>query len=176
MPYITFAAMFLVAASGILSLNRQLKVLQKNSYDLSLYFKWVRESYTLELAISALFYCAITVGIIKEKLILALVLAIVLTLLRILLSFSTRKQLAFTVRIKRLYIAAILILGILVLVSAICSNIILAGVCRTICLLLSIVTPVLTFITWGVTYPFEKVKKDSKNTAQPSDSSEDSID
>ena len=159
MPYIIFAALLLVTASGIFSLYRQLQILQQNSYSLSGYLSWIKESYTMELALSALAYSVLTWGIIKNKSILTLILAVVLIGVRIFLNIlfykNSEKKLLFTARVKRLYIAAIILLGVLILVSAISSNVSLSSVCRTFCSLLSIVTPVLTVAVWGITYPIE---------------------
>ncbi|MBE6810891.1 MAG: UDP-N-acetylmuramoyl-tripeptide--D-alanyl-D-alanine ligase [Ruminococcaceae bacterium] len=160
MPYITFAMLLIVAASGIFSLYRQLQMLQQNSYFPSRYFKWLKESYTLELAISAILYCAITVGSINGKAVLSLVLAGILLALRITLNINTHKKsikkLVFTARIKRLYITAIVLLGVLVLIPAIFIDALASEICRTLCLVMSIVTPILTFVIWIITYPIEK--------------------
>lgn len=161
MSYITFATLLLVVASGIFSFYHQLRALQQNSYSLSGYLKWIKEGYTTQLAASAVFYAAITLGIIKNKAILALVLSIVLAFFRVVINrYAPKKEiskLAFTVRAKILYVAAIVILGALALVAALSSNVMAAEVCRTLCLMLSIVTPALAVIVWGVTYPIEKV-------------------
>ena len=166
MTYGTFATVLLVAASGIFSLYRQLQKLQQGSYSLNEYFKWLKESYTLELAVSAMLYCAITVGVMKGKVVLSLVLAIALTVLRVFLNIDTHKKsdnkLAFTPRVKRLYIAAILMLGILILVSATSSKLVANEICRTLCLMLSVVTPALTIVAFGVNYVTEKTIKKFK--------------
>lgn len=160
MPYIIFFTMLCVAASGIFSLYRQVQMLQQNSYFLSRYFKWLKESYTIDLAISALVYCLITVGMLRGKWVLSFVLSIVLLTLRVFLNIKTHKKsikkLVFTARIKRLYVVSIIMLGALVLVSALAPGTITAEICRTICLALSVVTPILTFVVWAITYPIEK--------------------
>ncbi len=160
MPYITFATLLLAAASGILSLYRQLQILQQNSYSILAYFKWLKDSYTTELAVNAIFYCAITIGIIKDKAIISLVLASLLIVLRVVLNINARKKqtkkLAFNTRVKRFYVTAILMLGALVLLSTILLNVTTVEVFRMICLILSIVTPVLVLVIWGITYPIEK--------------------
>ena len=163
MPYITFATLLLISASGIFSIYRQLQVLQQNSYSVSLYFKWLKDSYATELAVSAVIYCVITISIIKDKLLVALIIAIIFMGLRIALNVGVYKKLgqklAFTTRVKTLYITAIVILGVLVFVSTILYGTILAEICRTLCLILSSVTPSLTFIAIGVTYPVQKITK-----------------
>ncbi|MBQ8267555.1 MAG: hypothetical protein IJZ21_04140, partial [Clostridia bacterium] len=116
MTYFTFAAMLLLAAGAVLSLYRQLQVLQQNSYSLSRYLKWVIGSYTADLAISAIVYCATMFLVINNKDLFFLILSMLFLSARIVLNIFTHKRsikkLRFTTRIKRLYIAAILLLGV----------------------------------------------------------------
>ena len=168
MSYIVFATLLLAAASGILSFYRHVRKLQQGSYLISKYFKWLMKSYTTEFAISAILYCAITLCLTKEQEWVALILAIVLVALRAFLVIATQKnttkKLAFTAQVKAIYITAILILGALVMVSVLSTDVMAANVCRTIGLLLSIIMPVLVFIVWIITYPLAKfvfAKKES---------------
>lgn len=160
MSYIAFGTLLLIAASGVTSFYRQLKILQKNSYSLIKYFKWVIDSYTAEFALSAILYCAITITIKKEMETLSLVLAVVLMLLRVAIIIisnkNSTKKLSFDSRVKIFYITAIVILGTLVVISTISVNAITVNVCRTVCLLLSVIMPVLTFVVWIVTLPITK--------------------
>ena len=160
MPYITFATLLLIAISGIFAIYHQLQQVQKNSYSFSEYFKWLKEAYTTEFAISAVFYAAITLGVVKEKDILACVLAAVLAVLQVALNLNlgkkADKKLAFTARVKALYIAAILILGGLLIAYTFTQKTVTGSVIRTLYMLLSIVTPVLTMVVWGITAPIEK--------------------
>lgn len=158
--YIIFATLLFAAASGILSLQHQLQILQQNAYSLSAYFRCLKNSYTTQLALSAFFYCTITIGIIKNKIVISLVLALLLMILRVVFNINAHKKqtkrLAFTARVKRFYVTAILMLGVLVLVSTISPNAAVSEVFRMICLVLATVTPVLTFVVWVVTYPIER--------------------
>ncbi len=160
MPYITFIAISLLAISGVFSLYRQLQMLQQNSYFLSRYFKWVSGSYTLELALSAIAYCAITFLVMRGKPWFCLALAILLLVTRILLCVKTHKKsikkLVFTARIKRLYITAILILGISLFGSIYSFYNTLGEASRVICIALSVVSPLLTVVIWLITFPVEK--------------------
>ena len=92
MSYIVFATLLLAAVSGILSFYRHARKLQQNSYSLSSYIKWLKDSYTTEFAISSLLYCAIILGVKKEKEIIALVLAAVLFLLRLVINVNIIKK------------------------------------------------------------------------------------
>ncbi len=167
-----------IAVSGLFSLYKQLQMLQQNSYYPSRYFKWVKQSYTLELSVCAIAYCLLTFCFLNKKYILSLLLAIVLLAVRVILCISTHKKsikkLVFTARVKRLYITAIILLGILLIVCALSPNKINAivqidnnnnflivsdltrEIARTICMLFSLITPILTIIIWLITYPIEK--------------------
>ena len=169
MSYIVFVTLLLAAISGILSLYRHVRKLQQGSYLISKYFKWLMKSYTTEFALSAILYCAISICLTKEQEWVALILAIVLVVLRAFLVIATQKnttkKLAFTAQVKAIYITAILILGALVMVSVLSTDVMAANVCRTIGLLLSIIMPVLVFVVWTITYPLVKfvfAKKESK--------------
>ena len=137
MPYITFAAILLVSVSAVFSLYRQLQMLQQNSYFLSRYFKWINKSYTLELAVSAILYCALTLLIINGKSVPSLVTAVLLLAVRIALNIKTRKKsikkLVFTARIKRLYITAVIVLGILLYGSIFSFYTLFGEISRVLC-------------------------------------------
>lgn len=176
MSYIVFATLLLAAVSGILSFYRHARKLQQNSYSLSSYIKWLKDSYTTEFAISSLLYCAIILGVKKE--IIALVLAAVLFLLRLVINVNiikkSEKKLAFTTYVKSLYITAILILGGLIIASKLSTDIMVANVFCTLGLLLSIIMPVLTFIVWLIMYPLSKTvsvkpKKETKTDDEVAD-------
>lgn len=160
MPYITFIALLLLAASGIFSLYRQLQMLQQNSYFLSRYFKWVSGSYTLELALSAIIYCAFTFLLLNNKQWICFVIALLMFIIRIISSIKTNKKsikiLVFTARIKRLYVTAILLLGVFLFGSIFSLYNIFGEISRIMCIALSIVAPLLTLVIWLVTYPLEK--------------------
>ena len=160
MPYITFAARLLVSVSAVFSLYRQLQMLQQNSYFLSRYFKWINKSYTLELAVSAILYCVLTFLIINGKSVPSLVTAVLLLAARIALNIKTRKKsikkLVFTARIKRLYITAVIVLGILLYGSIFSFYTLFGEISRVLCVALSVVSPILTVVVWLITYPIEK--------------------
>ncbi|MDO4608352.1 MAG: UDP-N-acetylmuramoyl-tripeptide--D-alanyl-D-alanine ligase [Clostridia bacterium] len=161
MSYVVFATLLILAAGGIFSLYRQLQMLQQNSYFPSRYFGWLKQSYTIELAITAVLYCAISFCLMNRAEIPALIMAVILSAVRLYLNIKTHKasikKLVFTARIKRLYITAVLLLGILIFVYFLNYYSVAGNICRTFCLLLSIVTPVMTILVWAVTYPIEKL-------------------
>ncbi len=163
MSYTVFAAILMFASGAVFSLYRQLQMLQQNSYFASRYFGWLKQSYTTELTITAVFYCAATFLLMNSKDRIALIAAAVLLAIRIFLCFKTHKKsikkLVFTARVKRLFIAAILLLGVLVFACHLCylkGNALAGNICRTACLLFSCITPALTLVIWALTYPIEK--------------------
>ncbi len=160
MPYIVFVTLLLIASSGIFSLYRQLQMLQQNSYFPSRYFNWIKNSYGTTLSILAVAYCGSTIAILKQKNILALAIAVIFLVIRIMRCIHTSKtsikKLVFTARIKRLYVAAILVLGGLIIAYAFTAGTLVGSVARTLCMLLSVVTPALVLVIWAITYPIEK--------------------
>ncbi len=163
MPYITFVSIFLLAAGGMLSLYGQLQILQQNSYKLSQYFKWVSRERTLELAFSAILYCVFTLLVLKGRVWLCLAVAVLLLAVRIFSNIKTQKKadkkLVFTARVKALYIAAILLLGISLFGSVFSFYTLFGEISRVVCIALSAVPPLLTALIWVVTYPIEKLVK-----------------
>ena len=160
MSYLLLITLLLVAASGIFSLYRQLQMLQQNSYYPSRYFKWLKQSYTLELAMSAILYCSLIFLVQNNRTILSLIVAACVLILKITTSIKMHKKsikkLAFTARIKRLFAAAIIILGALISVFEILPQSLIGEICLMVCMVLSLISPLLTFVIWGVTYPVEK--------------------
>ena len=177
MTYITFASMLILAASAMFSLYEQLKVLQNKNYSLSKYFNWIFNSYVVQLAISAVMYCAIMFFVLNKWLVPGFVASVLLLAARVALNILSGKKseekLVFSTRIKRFYIISIIFLGIVLFVSAVSftnvTKIINVGAgylvdnnmagefVRTICILLSTVTPVLTVVAWLVDSLIEKL-------------------
>ena len=158
--WMLFLTVLFTAAGGIFSLYRHFQMLQQNSYFPSRYFKWLKQSYTLELAVCAILYCSQIFLMRNIRVIPSLVIAVCLLILRIMLSIGTHKKsikkLVFTARIKRLYITAIIILGALSCVYGIMPWTLTGEMCMMICMVLSLITPVLVFVAWCITYPIEK--------------------
>lgn len=153
-------AMLLLGASGLFSLNRQLQMLQQNSYFPSRYYKWLKESYCIEAALSALLFCVFSLLYGEEKNILLLISAAALVAVRAVIAVRQHKKsikkLVLTARVKRLYAAAVILLGILLSVFEILPDSLAAAVSKTVFSALSCVTPLLALAAWGLTYPVEK--------------------
>lgn len=160
MNYIIFLTLLFTAASAIFSLYKQLQMLQQSSYFPSRYFGWVKQFYTVELAVSAILYCALSFCMLNHRNLLAFIISVCLLAVRIVFAISTHKKsikkLVFTARIKRLFVAAIIVLGALVLVCEIMADSMAGEICRVVAVVLSIVSPLLVFVIWMITYPIEK--------------------
>lgn len=202
MTYYIFATMMLFAAGAMFSLYRQLQIVQHKSYSLSKYFKHVLTLGTIELAISAVVYCVTMFLILNNWGLISLILSAVLLAaniaLNVLISKNSNKKLAFTARVKRLYIISILVLGILLFVSSISFNgstkivpffgtyllnhNLFGEIVRTICILISCVTPLLMAIVWLINCLIEIIismtqgeKSKGKHEAATQQIAEDSV-
>ncbi len=160
MSNVVFVSLLMLAVSGFFSLYRQLQMLQQNSYYPSRYFGWIKQSYTVELSISAIYYCALNLCFMNGKDTVALIFSIPLLVVRILLCLNTHKKsikkLVFTARVKRLFVTAILLLGVLVFVCHLNYYTLIGNILRTVFLLFAIISPILTLTAWVITYPIEK--------------------
>ena len=116
-------AMLLLGISGLLSLNRQLQMLQQNSYFPSRYYKWFRDGYCVEAALSALLFCGFSLLAGAENKIYLLLLAAAAAAVRAYIAVRQHKKsikrLVYTARVKRLFAAAAVLLGALLCVCEI---------------------------------------------------------
>lgn len=160
MQHIIFLTLIFIAASGIFTLYRQLQMLQQNSYYPSRYFKWVKNSYAVQCAVYAIVYCILSFCFLNGRAVLSLVIALILFAARVIHSILTHKKsikkLVFTARIKRLFLAAILLLGAAVTVYKIMPDTLFGEICMMLCVMMSVISPLLVFVLWLLTYPVEK--------------------
>ncbi len=151
-------ALISLSVSGCFNLTRQLQMLQQNSYFPSRYFDWLKTNISLGklfiyLIVSILFS-------LKQYVLLMIFSAFVLGLSvysTISLQKKSIKKLVFTARVKRLYIAAIIILLALITIYCVSPESIAGKLSVIINLLISSLTPILTFIIWAITFPIEKI-------------------
>ncbi|MBR5473255.1 MAG: hypothetical protein IKU82_04620 [Clostridia bacterium] len=182
---VSFFALLIVVLSAVLAQYKQLQILQQHSYSLTTYFKWVWQSYTIQLALSTIAYCGITLLFSKNKDWFALIIAVLILVARVVSTIMTQKtqsvKLIFTARAKRLYVAAIVILFISLFISVLTNtdaaqsveqigkniflfpDIMVSEISRTVCTVLSVISPLLTLVVWVVTLPIEKLL-DKKKT------------
>lgn len=153
-------AMLLLGISGLLSLNRQLQMLQQNSYYPSRYYKWFRDGYCVEAALSALLFCGFSLLAGAENKIYLLLLAAAAAAVRAYIAVRQHKKsikrLVYTARVKRLFAAAAVLLGALLCVCEIVPGSLAAAVSQTVFSALACVTPLLALAAWAVTLPIEK--------------------
>lgn len=147
----------LATACAIFSITRQFQMLQQNSYFPSRYTKWISENFSttsvFAFLISSLLFCFRMHFI--QMLFMILILA-VNVYKAISLQKTSIKKLVFTSRIKRLYACAIVVLFILICVYIIFVNTLIGRFAVAIHLFLSLITPVLVYLSWALTYPLEK--------------------
>lgn len=153
MLYFTICAA-IIAVSALFAQVRQLQMLQQNSYFAVRYFKWLKDAFAVPLALQAILFCAFYALYSRNKGIVLLVLSVILLFVRIVISVKQHKKsikkLVVTARIKRLFAAEAVFLIIPICIFALTKSAFI------ILLALGVVSPVLTYAAWAVTYPVEK--------------------
>ncbi len=156
---ISLLAAVAVGASGIVALYRQLQMLQQNSYFPSRYMGWIKESFTIPLALEAILFCFLTLLYTNSKSLLTLLVCLALLGIRIPVAISQNKKsikkLVLTARIKRLFVCAFVLVAALILGFALLGDT-LSMTCRMLLFAASVVSPVLTLACWALTAPIEK--------------------
>ncbi len=148
--------LILIAVGGLVSLWRQFQMLQQNSYFPSRYFGWLKESFTIELALQSFVFCLF--AFLYEKQWVALAAAVILLAVRVALAVSQHrksiKKLVLTGRVKRLYGAGIAAFVLLIAAYLIFGGL-TAEICRTVIVMLGTVTPLTALVAWVLTKPVE---------------------
>lgn len=154
-------SLLLIAASGLFSLHRQLQMLQQNSYFPSRYCGWLKSGYSVQAALSAIFFCGAcllyTGGHDLGLLVLSAVAAAVRLGIAVHEHRGSIKKLVLTARVKRLYAAAIIAAAVLVGLWGIFPDRLPGAVAVTLLLMLFCVTPLLALLCWALTYPAERL-------------------
>lgn len=151
----------LAAIASIFSLYRQFQMFQQNSYYPSRYGKWLYQNFFTNLLLLTLVFCAMSVLCKFEEtgLLIELIVVAIYAVIQILLAFKAHKKsikkLAFTARMIRLYITAIVILALL-LVFTFCFSGIEKGISYSLLALVSAFSPLLVLAAWAITLPIEK--------------------
>lgn len=148
----------ILSVAGCFNLTRQLQMLQQNSYFPSRYYGWLKTNISLG---RLLIYLGVSIVFsIKQYSLLMYFSAFILGISvysTISLQKKSIKKLVFTARVKRLYFAATIILLLLNAIYFLSPEGVLGKLSVVINILISTLTPILTFIIWGVTYPVEKL-------------------
>ena len=159
MPYITVLCLMLASVSAVFSLYRQFQMLQQNSYFPSRYIGWLKESYTVELALSSIIYCAVSWCYLNVRMWIGTIAVLALLVVRLVLALKTAKKsikkLVFTSRVKRLFATSLIVLFALIAVFAIIPQTMAGEICFMVGIALSLVSPLLTLLAWALTYPIE---------------------
>jgi len=150
-------SLVLSLAIGIFSLTRQLQMLQQNSYFPSRYTSWLKDNIS---NLPVIAYLLVSVLMCFKLYLLQMIFSAVVLLACICSSINTQKKsikkLVFTDRVKRLYAAAGIFLLILLIPYIILPENIFGRLSATLMILLSFISPLLTYISWALTYPIEK--------------------
>lgn len=150
-------SLVLSAFCGLLSVTRQLQMLQQNSYFPSRYTAWLKTSASVY---PALLYLLISLllcfGLYRLQMLFTALLLFVCIYSTVSFQKKSIKPLVFTGRIKRLYTAASVVFLVLILGYAGFPDKAFGKICAEILLLLSFVTPLSVYLCWGITYPAEK--------------------
>ncbi len=161
MDILILITLILLSASGIFSQWRQLQMLQQNSYFPSRYFSWFKSSYTVELALCAILYCAVSTLYLNGKLLAILIISAALLIMRVIITVRLHKKsikkLVFTGRIKRLLACEFIILALLISLYGFFPQALSGEIGLLITVMLSLVSPILTLLAWLLTLPIEKL-------------------
>ncbi len=147
------------ALSGLFGVTRHFQMFQQNSYYPSRYFKWLKGNFNAGFLACALVYCLISALYFFKLYIVGSVIALFILFYNIKTAIDLQKRsvkrLEFTPRVKRLYYAAILVFAILILLFVFIKIPLVKRLLVSIILLLSYITPILTFALWGAMVPIE---------------------
>ncbi len=153
-------SLIICAVSAIFSVTRQFQMLQQNSYYPSRYFGWLKDNYNKDFLYCALMYFGASIlyffSVYRLMLIYLCAILLFQVITAVELQKKSIKKLVFTDRVKRLYLITALLFALLIIVSFFFHENVLGRLCNTLCLLLSIVSPLLTMAVWGISYPIEK--------------------
>lgn len=160
MDILFLIALILFGVSALFSLHRQLQMLQQNSYFPSRYYGWIKNSYSVVTALCAILFCGISLLYTNKHYLPFLIISAVILIIRFVIAIKLHKKsikkLVVTARVKRLFAAAIIPLAALITVSAVFYDTLASQICIMITVMLASITPILTMLSWLITYPCEK--------------------
>ena len=148
------------AACAMVSIIRQLQMLQQNSYFPTRYLKWLYNSYFYQSVIFTAAFCAISVLCRLNKPVAVLIIAAAVLAAQLFFGIknykSSIKKIVFTKRVLRLIIAAAVIIAALVIVC-IKSTGALHGITFVALIICGLWSPALVLLAWFITWPVEKI-------------------
>ena len=152
-------SLIVLSVSAIFSLYYQYQMLQQNSYYLSRFFTWLKDSYVLYVCGETFLYCIISVMYLKRSYITITVLGLIVLAFRIAVALRIKKRvikpLVFTARVKRLYATSVLILGITIVLYCLFSRKAVGQAAVIAVYVLSLVTPIICMLTRIINSPVE---------------------
>lgn len=160
MNIIILISLILATLSCVCSLVRQFQMFQQNSYFPSRYFKWVKESYTVNLAVQAIIFCLFSYRQKTAGAILIAAVTFILLICRFVNAKKTHKKsikkLVFTARVKRLFAAAVIPLVAGIVLSVIFANALTGEIAAMLTFAFAVVSPLTVMVAYILTLPIEK--------------------
>lgn len=160
MDIVILISLILAALSCVCSLVRQFQMFQQNSYFPSRYFKWVKESYTVNLAVQAIIFCLFSY---RQKTVGAILIAAVTFILLICRFVNAKKthkksikKLVLTARVKRLFAAAVLPLIAGIVLYVLFANTLTGEIAAMLTFAFAVVSPLTVMVAYILTLPIEK--------------------
>ncbi|MEE1002214.1 MAG: UDP-N-acetylmuramoyl-tripeptide--D-alanyl-D-alanine ligase [Acutalibacteraceae bacterium] len=159
----------LLFATALVTLTRQLHFLQLNSYYNSRFFDYFKDEFNM-ISVWSLFGCAVVVNLaIFEISVAVLIASAVFSAIRIFYTVyklkNAKKKIAFTARIKRFYVTAIIIFGIILTLSE--TSLLSSAACVVIANLVLLFSPFFACLLNIINAPLEKgIKKHYINDAK----------
>ncbi|MBO4433480.1 MAG: hypothetical protein J5852_08115, partial [Clostridia bacterium] len=161
MNIFTDISVLLLSVSALFSLYTQYQMLQQNSYYLSRYFSWVKDSYVFKLCGDCFLYCILSVLFLQKSPITASAICLLVLIIRVILAIvaksSAIKPLVFTGRVKRLYSTAVIVLGAIIALCALLSKTPVGEPLLLFSFMLGSVTPILAALTKIINSPLENL-------------------
>ncbi len=157
MNYYLLVTLIFSAVAGIFSIVYQFQMLQQNSYFPSRYTSWVKSNISnlsvFGFMITAILFCfdLYFIQMLFTGFYLGACINDCITRQK-----KSIKKLVFTDRIKRLFAAAIITLLVFVILYWVTPATFIGRISAVLVFVLSFVAPILTYISWGITYPIEK--------------------
>ena len=150
-----------LSVSALFSLYYQYQMLQQNSYFISRYFGWVKNSYILYVCGEAFLYCILSVLFLKERYLVTATVSMLALVMRVALAVRCKKTaikpLVFTSRVKRLYCSAVIIFGVLLSIYEIFPKNNVGKSALLILFMLSALTPITAILTKLINSPVENL-------------------
>lgn len=160
MNYILLSSLIIAAVSSLFSLARQFQMLQQNSYFPSRYISWVKDNYTVQLAVLAIAFCASSLLYEREYYWAQLSLVAVMFVYRAVSSVKIQKKsikkLCITARVKRLFAVCSIFFAVFTVLFYFLYGTLASEIFSMLIFMLAFISPLTVLLAWSVTFPIEK--------------------